>query len=155
MKRRLLPLLVPLLTCLPQTRADIVADMIGSWVSEQTLYDKGLKVSATGSAKTVRYGSKGLQTTSTVRVNGATATSVGWLHDSGTFLGYVKQGANTIAVMDGTWRVSGKALVTNVTVHALKGDYTQNASTVKLQTGELQSDSTTSTGLTLKGISRR
>ena len=139
----------------PQAKADIVSDMIGSWIHEQTMSVKGVTFSGTGSSKSVRYGSTGLYTTATVKLAGMTGTSVGWMHDSGTCLGYVKQGTKTIAVMDGTWKVNGKTLITNLNVHQMEGDYTQTTATVKLPNGRLQSESSTSTGISLKGTARK
>lgn len=154
-KHQFVFLLGALAAFVPQAKADIVSDMIGSWICEQTISVNGMTLSGTGSAKSVRYGSKGLYTTATVKVAGMTATSVGWMHDSGTFLGYVKQGTKTIGVIDGTWKVSGKTLISNVTVHQLEGDYTQTIATVKLPNGRLQADSSTSTGIIMRGTQRK
>ena len=140
---------------MPQAKANIVSDMIGSWIHEQTVFGNGVALSGVGSSKTVRYGSKGLYATATVNVAGVTATSVGWMHDSGTILGFVKQGTKTIGVVDGTWKVSGKKLISNANVRTLEGDYTQTVVTEKLRNGRLQTASSTSTGLSTIGTARR
>ena len=154
-KHQFVFLLGALAAFVPQAKADIVSDMIGSWIHEQTMSVKGVTFSATGSSRSVRYGSAGLYTTATVKVAGVTATSVGWMHDSGACLGYVKQGTKTIAVMDGTWKVNGKTLITNLSVHQMEGDYTQTTATVKLPNGRLQTDSSTSTGISGRGTQRK
>ncbi len=138
-----------------RTNANIVSDMIGSWISEQTVLANGVSVSGIGSAKYVRYGAKGLRATATVTVAGVTGTSMGWMHDSGTLLGFVKQGQKTIGVLDGTWKVTGNKLITSANVRTLEGDYTQTTVTEKLRNGRLQSTSSTSTGLSIIGTAKR
>lgn len=154
-KPSLILFLVALAVLMQRTNANIVSDMIGSWISEQTALANGVSVSGIGSSKSVRYGVKGLYTTATVTVAGVTVTSIGWMHDSGTLLGFVKQGQKTIGVLDGTWKVSGNKLIGTANVRTLEGDYTQTVVTEKLRNGRLQSTSSTSTGLSIIGTAKR
>jgi hypothetical protein len=154
--RRVLILLILAVSTVGQfAKADIVSDMIGSWISDQTVLSNGAALSGVGSAKVSRYGSKGLYSSATVIVAGVAATGIVWMHDSGTVLGYIKQGTKTVAVVDGTWKISGKKLIQNVSVRTLEGDYTQVQVVEKLATGRLQSTSSTSSGLTIVGTLRR
>ncbi len=134
-------------------KADILSDMIGNWKTNANAYVNGnFFASVVGTSKVTRYGKKGLYSVATVKVgNEPSGTSHIWMHDSGTCLGYVKQGSKTIGIIQGTWSAKGNVLTQKISAHTLTLDYTQTVTSKMINKKKFTSTSTTSYGATITG----
>jgi hypothetical protein len=78
-----------------------------------------------------------------------------WQFDNGTMYGIVKSGGAVIGTITGTWFVSGRSIISNVSAVAGNTSYTQYINHSFPDSETMLSTSTTSNGATVSGILKK
>jgi hypothetical protein len=151
MLRKVIAVALVLLICPLCASASLASVLVGSWrVTAASSLNGELSVSE-GTSKVSRYGTRGFYWISSVKSNGILGTSYLWMHDSGTCLGYVKNGTTTLAILQGSWSLKGNTLTYDVSANTLQVDYRQTASFKLVSSKGITTSSTTSFGAALSG----
>lgn len=110
----------------------------------------------TGTSFVSRYGNSGFYSKAFVRTPGELlGEGETWHYDDGTIYGIFKSGGAVIGTITGTWYVSGRSIITNMSAVAGNYSYTQNVNASFSDSRSMFSTSTTSYGASINGTSKK
>jgi hypothetical protein len=116
----------------------------------------GTSYESTGTSVISRYENRGFYSKAVIRMPGQLiAEGEAWQFDNGTMYGIVKSGGAVIGTITGTWYVSGRSIISNVSAVAGNTSYTQYINHSFTDSKTLLSSSTTSDGATVSGILKK
>ena len=135
---------------------DLIDEYVGIWQGTQTLQLNGTSYESTGTSVISRYENKGFYSKAVVRMPGQLLTEAeAWQFDNGTMYGIVKSGGAVIGTITGTWYVSGRSIMSNVSAVAGNTRYTQYINHSFPDSETMLSTSTISYGATASGILKK
>jgi hypothetical protein len=135
---------------------DLIDEYVGIWEGTQTLQLNGTSYESTGTSVISRYENRGFYSKAVVRMPGQLLTEgEAWQFDNGTMYGIVKSGGAVIGTITGTWYVSGRSIISNVSAVAGNTSYTQYINHSFTDSETMISSSTTSYGATASGTLKK
>jgi hypothetical protein len=149
---------MPAYTPVPAPPAlDLIDEYVGTWEGSQTLQFNGTSYETTATSTISRYQNAGLYSKAYVRTPGQLiGEAETWQYDNGTMYGVVKsQGSEVIATVTGTWYISGRSIISNVSVVAGNTSYTQYINHSFPDSETMISSSSTSTGGSISGTAKK
>lgn len=135
---------------------DLIDEYVGIWEGTQTLQLNGTSYESTGTSVISRYENRGFYSKAVVRMPGQVlAEAEAWQFDNGTMYGIVKSGGVVIGTITGTWYVTGRSIISNVSAVAGNTRYTQYINNSFPDSETILSSSTTSYGATASGMLKK
>ena len=130
-----------------QAPLDLIDEYVGTWEGTQTFQFNGTSYKTTGTSIVTRYQNTGFYSKAYIRTPGKLlAEAEAWQFDNGTMYGIVKSEGIVIGTITGTWYVSGRSIISNVSAVAGNTPYTQNINSLFTDSGTIVSTTTTSYG---------
>jgi len=135
---------------------DLIDEYVGIWQGTQTLQLNGTFYESTGTSVISRYENRGFYSKAFVRMPGQLLVEAeAWQFDNGTMYGIVKSGGAVIGTITGTWYVSGRSIISNVSAVAGNTSYTQYVNSSFTDSETILSSSRTSYGANVSGILKK
>jgi hypothetical protein len=135
---------------------DLIDEYVGIWEGTQTFQFNGTSYEFTGTSVISRYENRGFYSKAVIRTPGQLlAEGETWQFDNGTMYGIVKSGGAVIGTITGTWYVSGRSIISNVSAVAGNTPYTQYVNNSFTDSETMISTSTTSYGATASGTLKK
>lgn len=135
---------------------DLIDEYVGIWEGTQTFQFNGTSYEFTGTSVISRYENRGFYSKAVIRTPGQLpAEGETWQFDNGTMYGIVKSGGVVIGTITGTWYVSGRSIISNVSAVAGNTPYTQYVNNSFPDSETMLSTSATSYGATASGTLKK
>lgn len=135
---------------------DLIDEYVGTWEGTQNFVFNGTSYDMTSTSLITRYGDIGFYSKTYIRTPGQLlAEGETWQYDNGTMYGVVKSEGTVIGTITGTWSVSGRSIISNIS--AVAGDlaYTQYVNNSFPDSGTMVSTTTTSYGASGSGTAKK
>jgi hypothetical protein len=135
---------------------DLIDEYVGTWEGTQNFAFNGTSYDMTSTSIISRYGNMGFYSKTYVRTPGQlVAEGETWQYDNGTMYGIVKSEGVVVGTITGTWSVSGRAIISNIS--AVAGDlaYTQYVNNSFPDSETMLTNTTTSYGAYGSGTSKK
>lgn len=135
---------------------DLIDEYVGTWEGSQTLQINGSSYETTATSTISRYQNAGFYSKAYVRTPGQlVGEAEAWQYDNGTMYGVVKSQDSVIATLTGTWYISERSIISNVSVVAGNTSYTQYINHSFPDGETMISSSSTSTGGSISGTAKK
>jgi hypothetical protein len=135
---------------------DLIDEYVGIWEGTLTSQLNGTAYEFTATSVISRYENRGFYSKAVVRTPGQ-PLGVGetWQFDNGTMYGIMKSGGAVIGTITGTWYVSGRSIISNISAVAGNTSYTQYINNSFPDSETILSNSVASFGATGSGTLKK
>jgi hypothetical protein len=139
-----------------QEPLDLIDEYVGTWEGTQTFQFNGATYKTTGTSIVTRYQNNGFYSKAYIRTPGKLlAEGETWQFDNGTMYGIVKSEGIVIGTISGTWYVTGRSIISNVSAVAGNTPYTQYVNNSFPDSETMVSTTTTSYGGSGSGTAKK
>jgi hypothetical protein len=135
---------------------DLIDEYVGTWEGTQNFVYNGTSFDTTSTSVIMRFQNAGFYSKAIVRTPGnVVAEGEIWQFDNGSMYGIVKSEGVVIGTSTGTWRVSGRSIISNINAVAGNIPYTQNIIASFPDSETANFSSTTSYGAVGSGMAKK